>query len=504
MRYVLDGGQMKQVDKYSIEEIKIPSMVLMERAALSVARYIKKQKGIRTVLCVCGYGNNGADGVAVARILAQWGFLAKIYTVGNPDSATREFRQQLEIAMGCGVQVTKRPIYNDYDVIVDAMFGVGLSRELQGIYANTVRRINESGRYIVAVDIPSGISSYTGQVLGTAVKANVTVTFGAYKNGLLLNQGREYAGQVIVGDAGFPVKAFDRVKKKGFILEKKDVKRLPKRPGDGNKGTFGKVFVIAGSENMSGAAVMSVSSAYRCGAGLVKLITHIRTGETVRKVVPEALVTTYDNNTGREDLVADIMQGISWCDIVIIGPGISLGPVAELMVETVMKNCDKPVICDADAITILAANRELIRQRRCSQLIVTPHVGEMSRLTGLSVTDIKAAPIETARTWSAKHKAICVLKDAVTVVADSNGEYYINTTGNCGMAKGGSGDVLTGVIAGLVENDRAANNALGLMRSVSLAVYIHGLAGDMAAQDCGKYGMLPQDMIKKLLKIMKE
>lgn len=504
MRYVLDGSQMKQVDKYSIEEMNIPSMVLMERAALCIAKYIKKRKGVRTVLCVCGCGNNGADGVAVARILTQWGFGAKIYPIGNPDSGTEEFRQQLEIATKCGVQVTKRPIYNDYDVIVDAMFGVGLSRELQGVYANAVKRINESGKCIVAVDIPSGISSYTGQVLGVAVKADVTVTFGAYKNGLLLGPGREYAGQVIVGDAGFPAKAFDRIKKKGFVLEKKDIKLLPKRPENGNKGTFGKVLIIAGSENMSGAAVLSVSSAYRCGAGLVKLITHIRTGETVRKVVPEALVTTYDNNTGRDDLVANIIQGISWCDIVIIGPGISLEPVAEFIVKTVMENSDKPIICDADAITILAAKRELFRQRRCSQLIVTPHVGEMSRLTGLSVADIKAAPIDTARAWAAKHKSICVLKDAVTVVADSNGEYYINNNGNCGMAKGGSGDVLTGVIAGVVENDRAANNALGLMRSVSLAVYIHGLAGDMAAQDCGKYGMLPQDMIKKLLKIMKE
>ncbi len=502
MKYVTDGKTMKSVDRYTIEKIGIPSTVLMERAALGVAKWIKKNvKSASRIICVCGQGNNGADGVAVARILKLWGYDASVLMAGDEAKATKELQLQKEIATNCGVKIYKRANLQAYDIIVDAIFGIGLSRAVTEPYFSLINRINDAGKKVIAVDIASGICADTGRVMGNAVKADVTVTFGACKQGQLLGTGRTYSGTVLVKDAGFPDKAFLCAGVKGKTFDTGDLTRLPERNRNGNKGTFGKVLVVAGSREISGAACLCAESAYRSGAGLVKVITHNDSACVLKKSVPEALVAAYDNNTTDKELNDIIDTGLAWCDMVVIGPGIGTDKGAQQLVWRVLAKAQCPVLCDADALNILSGNRELLGKRSASCLVVTPHMGEMARLTGRSVTELKEAAVKEAVLFAKKYKCICVMKDARTVVADADGDYYINTSGNDGMAKGGSGDVLSGVIAGLMMCSRAAKSRLSDYEAVCLGVYIHGLAGDMAADKCGRYSMLARDMIKCISRI---
>lgn len=488
---------MKNVDNYTINTVGMPSMVLMERAALAVAKYIKKScKNDKKVLCICGMGNNGADGVAVARILTQWGYFAEVMLVGDRNKATAELNEQLDIAKKSGVKNSSRAQFFEYDILVDAIFGIGLSREVVEPYAGIIADINDAGKKVIAVDIPSGLCSTTGKVLGIAVKADTTITFGAYKNGHLLGQGPEYSGKVYVKDAGFPDKAFTAAKAKGLVLEKKDLELIPARKELGNKGTFGKVLIIAGSRNISGAACLSAEGAYRTGCGLVKVITHEDTATVLKKNVVEALVATYNDSTSDTELLDMLRTSLDWCDAVVIGPGLGIDRTAQLLVEATFDNARVPVIADADALNIIADNPIIIKKAAVQQLIVTPHMGEMARLTGKKVIELKNDAVAAATAFAKKYKCVCIMKDARTVVANFDGSYYINMSGNFGMAKGGSGDVLTGVIAGMLMADRASGNTMGLARSSALAVYVHGLSGDAAAKKKGKYGMVATDMIK--------
>lgn len=497
MKYVANRKAMQKADAYTIEKIGIPSMVLMERAALSVAKWIQKnEKNSRRIVCVCGQGNNGADGIAVARILKQHKFDVCVFSVGDESRATKERSLQKKIALNCGVKFYGRVNFKDYDVIVDAIFGIGLSREVGEPYSGIIDRINNSRKRIVAVDIASGICADTGKVMGIAVKADVTVTFGAYKQGQLLFEGRNYSGKVLLKDAGFDDRAFNYAKIFGRTFEKSDLELLPKRNPNGNKGTFGKVLVIAGSEKISGAARLCVESAYRSGAGLVKLITHDDCASVVKKTVPEALVAAYDNTITDEEIQQIVNDGLSWCDLVAIGPGIGTEHIAEKLVSYVLDKAECPVLCDADALNILAGNMKLFSERRTGTLIVTPHMGEMSRLVKKSVGYLKENAVKEAKQFAKKYGCICVMKDARTIVAEPQGHFYINTSGNDGMAKGGSGDVLSGVLAGIMMCHGTLKKPLTDYDKVCLGVYIHGLSGDMAAGKCGKYSMLANDMIK--------
>ena len=497
MKYVTDSRVMKNVDNYTINIIGIPSLVLMERAALSVAKIVKKTtKADRRILCVCGTGNNGADGVAVARILTQWGYQADVMLTGDKLKATKELQCQLGIAKKSGVKISSRARIDEYDIIVDAIFGIGLSREVGQPFSGIIRAINEANKLVVAVDIPSGICTTTGKILGVAVKADITVTFGAYKNGHLLGNGQEYCGRIEVRDAGFPKKAFVASKARGKVFEKADLSKIPARKDMGNKGTFGKVLVIAGSKNISGAACLSAESAYRTGCGLVKVITHSETAMVLKKNVPEALVATYGDGITDSEAYDLVKEGLDWCDSVVIGPGIGTDRLATLITETVFDNAVCPIIADADALNIIAQNPDIIRNRKTQKLIVTPHMGEMARLTGRKISELKEDAAGAATAFAKKYKCVCIMKDARTVVANSDGEYYINMSGNSGMAKGGSGDVLTGVIAGIIMGSRAAGDVMSIFECAGLAVYIHGLCGDGAAKKKGRYGMIATDMIK--------
>ncbi len=499
MKYILDSSQMKEIDRFSIEEAGIPSLVLMERAALAVCQVVREKAGANVrVLCVCGNGNNGADAAACARILTGWGYKAAVCLVGDMDKATNELKVQLDILTKINVPTVTLDKINDYDVIVDGIFGVGLSRNVEGAMIGVISRINLSKKMIIAVDIPSGVNASTGFVMNFAINADYTVTFGYMKTGLMLFPGNDCAGEIIVADCGFAPNAINTISHKKFIYEPEDVKRLPKRRQDSNKGTYGKVLVVAGSDNMSGAAYFVGKAAYRTGAGLVKILTANSNKDIIAKLLPEAVLGFYDTISDEE-----IKAYVDWAEEVIIGPGLStsdgaakvLYKVLELVKEADARNLKKykkKVLLDADGLNIIAGDGRFDCLCGC---VITPHIGEMARLTGMKIAEIKRDVIGSAVAFSKEHRCICVLKDARTVVTDGE-EIYINVSGNSGMSTAGSGDVLTGVIAGMWAN------GMGLLDGAILGTYIHGCAGDVAKAELGEYFMKADDIADGIKKVI--
>lgn len=506
MQYVLNAVQAKKIDSISINNVGIPSMVLMERAALAVAdaveKHIKKsgmgtQKAKRKfrILSVCGSGNNGADAVAAARILYERGYNAEVFAVKR--EGTEEFEKQLSIARASKVRIINRAKFGEYNIIIDGLFGIGLSRNVEGLYAQIINGINESDAWVLSVDIPSGINASDGRIMSTAVKADKTVTFGYTKIGNVLYPGAEYAGKVKTADAGFAKKAVKSIRNKAFTYSAEDLCLIPKRKAHSNKGTYGKVLVIAGSASMGGAASLAALAAYRSGAGLVKVLTHENQRTAVQKNVPEAIVETYGDGITQTEINEIMKNALSWATCVIIGPGISTSDTASWMTEYILRNSTVTTVLDADALNLIAQKKEFKELLKDGvTFIVTPHLGEMARLTGTSVPVIQGKLIETAGKFAKKYNVVCVLKDARTIVAAPSGDIYVNTSGNSGMATGGSGDVLTGVIAGMKVS------GLDTFDAACVGVLLHGLGGDHAAEKRGEHGMKAGDIIDGITNVM--
>ncbi len=318
MEYILTGKDMKALDRYTIENIGIPSLVLMENAARSAVHYITDKKLFRKILIVCGTGNNGADGLCIYRILKIQGFSCDCIVVGDEQKATEEFCIQKKILENLSFELSKECDFERYDMIVDALFGVGLSRAVTGIFAETINKMNTANAYIYAVDIPSGISSDTGNVCGCAVKADRTVTFGYRKTGIVRYPGKNYCGHVLVCDIGYSNQVCKALGFERKYCTDKDLENIPKRDSNGNKGTFGKILIIAGSEKYSGAAILSCKAAYRTGAGMVKLVTHKENKTVFGRAVPEALSLFYENESA-EEFQKELENSIQWADVIAVG-----------------------------------------------------------------------------------------------------------------------------------------------------------------------------------------
>lgn len=499
MRTLVTAKQMKAIDAYTIQTIGVPSMVLMERAALCVAdeaaAAAESMAGGKPVIwAVCGTGNNGADGAAAARMLWLRGFCVSVFVVGNPEKGTEEFKAQISIARRIGVPV--RPWTDGADgdcgLLIDAVFGVGLDRVIEGDYKACMEMLlHKRILYTVAVDVPSGIHGDTGAVMGIALKADVTVTFGWEKTGAALYPGREYAGRVKVCEIGFPKSALETEKNSyAFTYGPEDLAQIPGRPAYSNKGTFGKVLIAAGSRNMCGAAYLSALAAYRTGAGLVKLLTVEDNRQVLQQLLPEAIIVSYTPDQlvqGREEFKGMIEEQMHWADVVVLGPGLGCGSYVEYLVEDILTSAFVPVIIDADGLNAIAGHPYLT-QYYTENIIITPHPGEMARLTGESVGRIQENLAGAALEYAGRYGITCVLKDAATAVAGKDGALYINSSGNSAMAKAGSGDVLTGIIAGLaaigMEEEKAA----------MMGVYIHGRAGDAASEKTGSHSLLASEL----------
>lgn len=495
MEYLVNSNEMKRYDADAINEIGIPALVLMERAALSVIDVLLADNfNLKKVAVICGYGNNGGDGVAIARLLKARKIDVTLHFIGQQNHATDSTKQQIKIAQKYGVPMTPLPDnLSTYTTLIDALFGVGLSRDVSDEYAVTIEKINQSQADIMSVDIPSGICASSGNVLGTAVKARHTVTFAYKKLGCVLYPGCEYCSDVTVKDIGINDICFEGQPPAAYTYSKQDLPDLlPVRANYSNKGTFGKILIIAGSATMSGAAYFSAKAAYKTGAGLVKIFTPEPNRTILLSQLPEAILTTYDPaNIDTRSL----HEALSWAHVVVIGPGMSTETSTKQILSQVLEHCQVPVIIDADGLNVLAQNIALITNHK-HPIIITPHLGEMSRLTSKTIKHISHCLISEAVEFAKQYQVICVLKDARTIVANGQDSFYVNQSGNNGMATGGSGDVLTGIIAGLIAQHSSPELA------ATLGVYLHGLAGDYAEQNSNAYSMTAEDIIYGLTNVM--
>ena len=545
MRYAVNSMQMKMIDDYTVQVHHTSALELMERAAEAVAAVVMKQadKADR-ILVICGPGNNGGDGVAAGRLLFIQGYHVAILFVGEEGKTSKAMEIQLEKAKKLGVPIdnTNKPHeYNEsmvrrgitemvsgHEVLIDALFGVGLSRDVTGEYEAVINIMNNSKKTVYAVDIPSGISADSGKVMNAAVRADVTITFGYRKQGLLLYPGAEHAGRIIAADIGFPETAALQADPDTFYYGEEDLDRLPVRREYSNKGTYGKVLVIAGSKGMSGAAYLAAKAAYRTGAGLVKILTSEANRIILQTSLPEALFSAYDEGADSEERLQKLQENLDWASVIVIGPGLGGSAIAEELTDTVIKYAGVPLIIDADGLGLVA--KELSRRSKDDGIIpagqfpadtvpdgvaedkvnkrivllseylkadtiLTPHLKELSGLLKMTLPEITDNLIDTARRCTYNNKLIYVIKDARTIVAQQKSR-YINVSGNHGMATGGSGDVLTGIIAGLIAQGMKPYEA------ACLAVYIHGRAGDAAARRKGTYSMMAGDIVDSIEEVL--
>ncbi len=515
---IADAEEAKEIYRISIHEIGIPSMVLMERAAMSVAACIREQSdpAVDRILAVCGTGNNGGDGVAIARILWEAGYSVSVLIIGQMGKCSDEMKQQITIAERIGMSiltadsretasvVTEEKL-EKYTIVIDAIFGIGLSREIRGNYREWIAWINHSAARMVAVDIPSGIHASTGEVLGIAVQADQTVTFGTNKRGLVLYPGTQYAGEIVVADIGFPKQAVARVSPKAYTYDSRQLSvLLPKRKARSHKGTYGTVLVIAGSPQMSGACYFSSAAAYRVGAGLVHILTAQENAAVIRTKLPEAIVSTWSEETLDAEKEM-IRQKISSASVIVAGPGLGQSQAAQRLMEWVLEDTlqkNIPVVIDADGINQLAEMEHYFTEdgqngrmiNLPAHVILTPHLKEMSRLVRKQVSEIDSHMADQVS--ERENGCTIVLKDARTLVSDG-ADLYINMTGNSALAKGGSGDVLSGMIGGLLAQ------GLEPMQAATLAVFLHGMAADSYVRDRGTATMLASDLLEEISKVMR-
>lgn len=496
MQYIANAKEAKKIDGISIEQIGIPSLVLMERAALAVAKRVEElAKKEDSILIVCGAGNNGADGVAAGRMLSEHGYRVSFLLLGNMQKASEEMRVQLAIVKNLSLSVRTTDDFlkeelEQYTFVIDAIFGIGLSREITGKYAQWIKAVNAMQKPVVSVDVPSGIDATNGQVLGIAIRAKETITFGTLKSGLLFFPGAKYAGAVQVADIGFPKIALKEAHLQTISYDREDVKKLfPQRIPYSNKGSYGKVLVIAGSKNMGGAAYFAARAAYEMGCGLVKVITHQNNRDMLLEKLPEALLECYDEETKEEEISDMLTDAVQWADVIACGPGLGTSPTARSLFETVIKEENKPVVLDADAINLASALSVNIFQKN---KILTPHLKEMSRLIETPVATIQTDLMHYA---DMAKPATIVLKDARTVVV-SDEKRYINRSGNHALAKGGSGDVLCGMIAGLLARKTEP------FLAASLATYLHGLTAEEYVKNRSSSSMFASDILDMLSTIL--
>lgn len=502
MEYILTARQMKESDSTAINEYGIESLVLMERAAYETAKIIVESYGTDiSVGVMAGSGNNGGDGIAIARILSEKSIHTEINMIGDTNKLTKETATQLDTAKKLNIPIYYGLEHTSYDVIVDAIFGIGITRAVEGKYKDAINAINASKAKIVAVDIPSGINADDGRIMGCAVNADITVTFQFRKLGLVLYNGAINAGKLYCVPIGIPKAVVDDNNAVvTFTDSKKDLK-LPNRSPAGNKGSFGKVLLIAGSRNMGGACILSATSAFRIGAGMVRVFTADDNRDTLLNSLPEAIIDIYEGDDAgqlSDEEKQSLITAIKWSNVVAIGPGLSLSHKAQEILQFTLENCDKPMVIDADALNILSQNDNLLQQfefgnkHSDSDIVFTPHLGELSRLMKLSVDNIKSDILESARIFSKKYDVTIVCKDARTVVAKSGKTTYLNTSGNEGMASAGSGDVLTGIISGMIAQGYSGYDG------AVMGVYAHGLAGDIAKDKTSSYYMVAHDIIESL------
>jgi hydroxyethylthiazole kinase-like uncharacterized protein yjeF len=504
--------QMREMDRRTIEEVGIAGVILMEVAGREAARildrYLREELGgsARTVAIFCGGGNNGGDGYVMARHLDSMGYDVDVLLMTRPETVTGDAWTNLEILRRLRPDVlilqdvvpeldvdSLHELLPDYDVYVDALLGTGLEDAVRGNYAQVIRYLNEARGVKFAVDIPSGLDADTGRPLGGAFQADLTCTFGMAKNGLFLEQGRGYTGRVEVVDIGILPEIADEVGIQGELLTREGLRGLAMpRPRHAHKGNFGHVALIAGSHAMPGAASLATAAALASGAGLVTLFTR----ESVRPIVgarhPEAMIRALLPEDGDldETVLSELGELLERKTAIAIGPGLGRPDMIRDVIGMALGG-HAPVVIDADGLNVLCDDVDMLLDTFCP-VILTPHVGEMARLTGVDAEEGMRDPLGWALALAQQTRAHVILKFSTTILCAPDGRYAINSSGNPGMATGGTGDVLTGLIAGLIASGMAIWDA------ARLAVFAHGRAGDLAAAEVGERSLSATHVLRHL------
>ena len=506
---VLNASQMREADRRTIQDLGIPSIVLMENAGRQVLDAMNAAFGSlagRRVTVIAGHGNNGGDGYVVARGLRQQQCDVLVCLVGASDEVRGDARINLDILERLGVPVVavasnvewdrQKASALDCDLIVDALFGTGLSTPLSGLYETVIDCVNAATAPVVSIDLPSGLSADQSAPIGPAIAASLTVTLGAPKLPLVMSPADSMVGTLVVADIGIPRDVLGGVEgpRIEFMIPAEARTLVPVRAADAHKGTFGHVCVVAGSRGKTGAAHLAGMAALRSGAGLATVATPESCLATVASMGAEYM--TVGLSEGADGCVtrrASKAVGKIVCDVMAIGPGLGTGVSQRAFVQDVLAHATRPIVVDADALNVLAANgARHLRARKGQVVIITPHPGEMARLIGSTARDVQNRRLDVASAFAAERGVIVVLKGYRTVVAAPDGRIFINSSGNAGMATGGSGDVLTGVIAAwLVQMPDPVD-------ACRLAVYLHGAAGDLAARAEGQVAMTAGDILRHL------
>ncbi len=508
---VVTSKEMQEIDRRTIRDFGISGNVLMERAGLAVAEKIKELFEKRKIIVLAGGGNNGGDGIVAARNLYNWGWNVKVILLSKRDKLSPDCLTQYKIAEKIGVPVEFRLEISEKDLhsalVIDAIFGTGLSKDIAGKFADVILFLNRSDALVVSVDIPSGISSDTGQIMGEAVRADYTVTFGLPKRGQLLFPGAEYSGKLFIEDIGFPEELLRSEKLKIELLENRDVSLLiPERKKYSHKGDYGHVLVIAGSRGKTGAALMAAKACLRAGAGLVTIGAPESLIDVFQSRVTEEMVLPLSDKGGgilsskASEKIMDFLHDKA--DVLAIGPGLSLTDDIKALLKSVVLGSTVPMVIDADAINALQGQQKIFQSAK-APVVLTPHAGEMARLlskpkAGSQKSEVKLRKeieqdrINTAIIFSKETGTYLVLKGVPTLIAEPEGSAFINSTGNPGMASAGVGDVLTGMIAAFL------GQKLNSLEASILGVYMHGLAGDIASNKKGEHSLIASDIIDSI------
>lgn len=500
MQIVLTAAQMAKVDRTTIDDVKIPGVVLMENAGQGVVREIVElleDAHGKTILVFCGKGNNGGDGYVIARHLHNFGAEVSVFLAGKKDAIKGDAKINLTILENMGMDVHEISSieqiqeFHRVDLVVDALLGTGVTGPVTGFFGELIEAMNSYDAPIVAVDLPSGMETDTGAVHGACVDADLTVTMAHLKAGLLFSPAQDFAGDIVIADIGVPPEISLKLHENIFLVENEDIRfRLPERQLNAHKTNVGKVVVFAGSVGMTGAASLSSMASLQIGAGLTKLGIPASLNPILEQKLTEVMTVPLAETSGQsisikaKDQVAGLLH---WADILAVGPGLSTHEETVEFVEWLLQSVKKPMVLDADGLNALAGNTTLI-ENYAGPLVLTPHPGEFARLIGTSISDIEKNRFAILRDLSQRWGKVIVLKGGPTVIAAPDGKIFINSTGNPGMATGGSGDVLTGIIAGLLAQHLPAIDA------ALVGVYVHGLAGDIAADTLTEMAMIAGDI----------
>jgi NAD(P)H-hydrate epimerase len=512
MEPVLTSAGMKALDRYAVKALGIPSFALMENAGKGVADALIRRYGDpagKKILVFCGKGNNGGDGLVAARHLLGKGAEIGIVMMADPvklhGDAKKNYKILKKLLADCSLRgatffrwrSSREPANLPRpDIVVDAIFGTGFSGNVTGGYKSAIEWINTFTGKIVSIDIPSGLNGDDGTVRNVAVRASYTITMGYRKTGLILNDGMTYTGTVEVVDIGLPQFLRKRPVGDQLLLESRNIREwLPVRSSQSHKHSVGKVLIAAGSRGFTGAPSLTSVASMRSGAGsailAVPASVHPVLARKVREVIVLALPESGDGSFSPE-AYEELAKRFSWADVLAVGPGLSTSEGARELVYNILGRCALPLVLDADALNIIAGNPRLLLRRRSQECILTPHIGEFSRLTGVAAAEIAGKRITLASEFARKYRLTLVLKGSPTIIASEEGGIFLNPTGNPGMATAGSGDVLTGMIAGLWAQ------GMGRVEAACSAVYLHGLAGDLARGEFGERGLMAGDIEHKI------